>query len=68
MIGGVAKKYTHGGTWRQLVGRSGGQVGIALRAKDTQMRICGWHVVKHEVRSGEGEGFVGRRLRRYVTA
>ena len=46
MIGGITKKHTHGGMWRQLIGRSGGQVGIALRAKDTEMGVCGWHVVK----------------------
>ena len=30
MIKGIAKIHTHGGTWRQLVQRSDGQVGIAL--------------------------------------
>src|SRR5690242_1610080 len=52
MIRGVAKKHTPGGPRRQLVGSSGGEVGITRTPEDTKVVVTRWSAEQGVVRGG----------------
>lgn len=57
MLRGIAKKNAHGGSRRELMGGSGGKIGIALAPKHPEMCIGGMTTIESEIWGMEVEGF-----------